>query len=373
MAFNHVDPESLQLIIQLQLEDAEHLARGKQGPGAGPSDADAALAMYRQELESLLYDTDQDGINQTMHDFAGLYLSDELYPEAEKGESSRSMAGAHLVHCVACDEGGSPSQMARCPCSHEYCAPCLTHLFQSALRDGSLFPARCCGQPIPLQGNGRFLSPEIMSAYRAKQVEHTTPNKTYCHVARCSAFLAPTTIRGNTATCHRCGARTCVLCKNRDHQGRGRCREDEGTREVLRVAADRGWRRCQNCRTMVELQMGCFHMTCHCGFQFCYLCGVEWKNCPCVQWDEERLTRRAHDNARRDAQWQGLDHDLREAQIQRERENLERHDARNHEWARRRPRGVPRCEGCARCRPDYVFECHVCHLLVCRGCRFNRF
>ncbi|PHH74226.1 hypothetical protein CDD82_5037 [Ophiocordyceps australis] len=262
MDFNHVDPASLQLIIQLQLEDAQHLAREKQGQGAGPSDADAALAMYRQELELLLHNTDQDGVSQTINDFQGLYLGDdELHQEEERGESSKSMSEALLAHCVACDEGFSPSQMARCPCSHEYCAPCLTHLFQSALGDASLFPARCCGQPVSLQDNGRFLSPEIINAYQAKQVEHSTPNKTYCHVARCSAFLAPNTIRGNTATCHGCGARTCVVCKNRDHQGRGRCREDEGTREVLRVAADQGWRRCQNCRTMVELQMGCFHMS----------------------------------------------------------------------------------------------------------------
>lgn len=30
-------------------------------------------------------------------------------------------------------------------------------------------------------------------------------------------------------------------------------------------------------------------MTCRCSSQFCYLCGKTWKECPCRQWDEERL------------------------------------------------------------------------------------
>lgn len=38
---------------------------------------------------------------------------------------------------------------------------------------------------------------------------------------------------------------------------------------------------------------------CICGHNFCYLCGVEWKNCPCTQWQEERLYERANAVANR--------------------------------------------------------------------------
>ncbi|CAL8999751.1 unnamed protein product [Prunus brigantina] len=41
---------------------------------------------------------------------------------------------------------------------------------------------------------------------------------------------------------------------------------------------------------MVELDSGCYHITCRCGHQFCYTCGAEWKNkkatCDCPLWDE---------------------------------------------------------------------------------------
>ena len=37
---------------------------------------------------------------------------------------------------------------------------------------------------------------------------------------------------------------------------------------------------------MIELNHGCFHMTCRCKTQFCYRCGAQWKTCSCPQWEE---------------------------------------------------------------------------------------
>ena len=39
----------------------------------------------------------------------------------------------------------------------------------------------------------------------------------------------------------------------------------------------------------MELTHGCYHITCRCSKQFCYLCAETWKNCTCPQWDERRL------------------------------------------------------------------------------------
>jgi hypothetical protein len=40
---------------------------------------------------------------------------------------------------------------------------------------------------------------------------------------------------------------------------------------------------------MIELAHGCYHMTCLCKAEFCYLCQKMWKTCACTQWDEGRL------------------------------------------------------------------------------------
>ncbi|KAI3822472.1 hypothetical protein L1987_10062 [Smallanthus sonchifolius] len=59
------------------------------------------------------------------------------------------------------------------------------------------------------------------------------------------------------------------------------------------LAARNLWRQCIKCKHMIELAAGCYHMTCRCGYEFCYTCGAEWKNkkatCSCPLWDEENI------------------------------------------------------------------------------------
>ncbi|KAH0935257.1 hypothetical protein HID58_012374 [Brassica napus] len=59
-----------------------------------------------------------------------------------------------------------------------------------------------------------------------------------------------------------------------------------------RLARYKRWRRCHQCRVMVELAQGCNHMTCRCGHGFCYCCGGEYRegqqSCTCDFWDDEK-------------------------------------------------------------------------------------
>ena len=36
------------------------------------------------------------------------------------------------------------------------------------------------------------------------------------------------------------------------------------------------FRQCKRCKFIVERSSGCNHMTCKCGYQFCYICGARW-------------------------------------------------------------------------------------------------
>ena len=91
---------------------------------------------------------------------------------------------------------------------------------------------------------------------------------------------------------------TCSFCKGASHNGL-ECPKDEATKTVLAVARQAGWTRCYQCRTMIELTHGCYHMTCRCSAQFCYLCATPWKNCACPQWNEENLYTEARARAER--------------------------------------------------------------------------
>lgn len=48
-------------------------------------------------------------------------------------------------------------------------------------------------------------------------------------------------------------------CKARAHTGD--CLNDPATRKLIAVAQENGWQRCYSCWRMVELEIGCNHIT----------------------------------------------------------------------------------------------------------------
>ncbi|RSL65566.1 hypothetical protein CEP53_003620 [Fusarium sp. AF-6] len=70
---------------------------------------------------------------------------------AESSSSAASRAQPETRECIACTDRFPAPALLRSPCSHEYCRECLVGLVQSSLRDESLFPPRCCTQPIPIE------------------------------------------------------------------------------------------------------------------------------------------------------------------------------------------------------------------------------
>ncbi|EAW06656.1 uncharacterized protein ACLA_083510 [Aspergillus clavatus NRRL 1] len=68
-----------------------------------------------------------------------------------------------------------------------------------------------------------------------------------------------------------------MLCKRAAHEGD--CPDED--EEVLQLSEREGWRRCFQCRKVIELGVGCNHITCRCGAEFCYVCGTKWRQCRC--------------------------------------------------------------------------------------------
>jgi hypothetical protein len=182
-------------------------------------------------------------------------------PESSAWAATRSNANHKPARdCVSCLEIKKPFDLMAAPCRHEYCQVCIVDLFTGSFTDESLFPPRCCRQTIPVSDASQFLSNEMKVIYAEKAVEFSTPNRTYCSQAACSAFITPDSIHNQTAHCPRCSTRTCTLCKGAAHVGQD-CPEDPNHQAVLDLAQQEGWRACYSCHRMVELDTGCYHMT----------------------------------------------------------------------------------------------------------------
>lgn len=317
MGHHHIDPQSLSLIIELQLSDIDPLLKGKRKHGE-TNDLEAAVAMYKSELEALdQFARDRamsrsiaraarvDGAAIASHnEMEELARRDRLYalgldegapypsgdsipsgnatsrggggqarnPYGSSGSSrmygaesssqaaKRAKSQPNGPPCTACGDSTPHANTARCPCSHLYCPTCIKALFSASTKDESLFPPRCCRQPIPLESVNRFLSADIIRTFHAKRIEFSTENRTYCHRPTCSTFIPPHAT-GNTAACPACGSSTCTKCKTASHSPNPCGENDPATQEFLRMAGEMGWQRCRRCRRVVELGIGCYHMS----------------------------------------------------------------------------------------------------------------
>ncbi|KAI1798044.1 hypothetical protein LXA43DRAFT_1070170 [Ganoderma leucocontextum] len=199
--------------------------------------------------------------------------------------------------CVTCMERiRGPS--IRTPCGHYYDIECIRQLFDAATKDESIFPPGCCRRSIPLTSVWGHLSDRLQSTFEEKRREFSVQNRVYCAKPSCSRFLAAQQDRNHSlwdqpsrkCPAPGCGTITCLHCKNAVEPGsKHLCADSEVDRTAIKLARDVGWARCPGCATMVELNHGCYHMTCRCKTQFCYRCSARWKTCTCPQWEEPDL------------------------------------------------------------------------------------
>ena len=186
-----------------------------------------------------------------------LGLGDEIEANSALHKSEKGKEVARL-ECVVCQDHVVAHNATKLPCGDQYCAYCLQELFNTSLVDESLFPPRCCRQPIDPEKIEEFLTPAIIAAHFEKKIEFETVDRTYCSDPRCSIFIHAEHISGECATCPECKKVTCTMCKAPSHGGD--CPADEATQQLLQMAQENGWQRCTTCKRMISISTGCNHM-----------------------------------------------------------------------------------------------------------------
>lgn len=191
-------------------------------------------------------------------------IDDDNAPQAESSSraAARPVAMPRPIRpvtkirvCVACDDHLPFQELARLPCSHEYCRKCLERVFTDSLTDEALWPPRCCRQRIPAEEDHIriFLGGQLMGQYLARKLEMETPNRIYCHKPDCSRFIPPLGIKDEVGSCPKCEAKTCTICKGAAHDGHD-CPQDTAGQQLMALADQQGWKQCFSCNRIVELR-----------------------------------------------------------------------------------------------------------------------
>jgi hypothetical protein len=201
--------------------------------------------------------------------------------------TSAEIATITASTCLSCEEPVAAETAYRAPCEHWYCRSCLEQLFRTALVHEALYPPRCC-VALPWDEMRRQLPMHLCLDSNRRRAELDVPagERVYCAQQACSLFLGDKRALGGTAICLKCNLDTCTSCESMSHAGPCSKEPDEATQQMLHLASEQGWQMCQECGRVVDLiPGGCNHMTCSCGYQFCYVCGERWRTCQCIRHD----------------------------------------------------------------------------------------
>ncbi|TDL23936.1 hypothetical protein BD410DRAFT_720326 [Rickenella mellea] len=285
--------------------------------------------------------------------------------------SRKSLPARQCAICLETTTGTT----YRAPCGDYYDIECLVQTIDMATRDDSLLPLRCCRQEIPVNQVRLYVPSRMWSIFEKRLKEFNTADRLYCSNKACNGFLGERTTYSSSVGCGSCGISTCSRCTTLAHAIGAPCdpeAADAGVQQVIALGQEAGWQRCPQCRQMVELAHGCYHMTCRCRAEFCYLCAARWKNCRCEQWDEGRLIAAAERQVNN-----RLVGEAPQPPVVRERlvRDVAEHLRDNHECAHRSwnyRSGGGQCELCFFNLPLYLLQCRGCTMLACVRCRRNR-
>lgn len=205
-------------------------------------------------------DDDDNAVSIVMGDLMGRMSVSGASNNGEGSSYMRSSRGDLMSECASCLTEVD-SIMFKGACGHGFCLDCVRQMFLGAIRDEELYPPRCCGNVIPPGVALRILNYEELRNFSERALEWTAKDRLYCAEPTCSKFIPPFAIRDEHGTCPECHQRTHVPCRSLAHP-RVDCPMDEPLHAILEMADAENWKRCFNCRTMVELHHGCNHMTC---------------------------------------------------------------------------------------------------------------
>ncbi|KAA8540579.1 hypothetical protein F0562_024502 [Nyssa sinensis] len=225
--------------------------------------------------------------------------SEPMVVAKEVGDSSNSESkevatnideASHRL-CEICVENKETDEMFRNEsCHHSFCTDCISKHVATKIQENIKVvtcPGLNCRGVLDLDSCRPVIPKEVLDRWDEALCESLilASQKMYCPFRNCSAMLVNDSVEViRESECPMCRRLFCAQCEVPWHSGVDceefqRLNDDERGREDLMVrelARDKHWTRCPNCRFFVEKTQGCLHMTCRCGFQFCYQCGATW-------------------------------------------------------------------------------------------------
>lgn len=200
------------------------------------------------------------------------------------------------MDCSICFEtkSGAEYDIMDC-CNQPFCSECLMVHLESCLIKGNSKELKCPNQNCskileePLMRTITLHNNAIYDQYLEICLQEYLNKDSltrHCLTPNCVFQFLKDPDCGETIICESCKKEYCSECLF-DHNLNITCDQAKTERDPnLTDAASIAWimentRQCIQCGNAVERNKGCNHMTCKCGYEFCYVCGKKWGSLSC--------------------------------------------------------------------------------------------
>ncbi|KYQ93780.1 ariadne-like ubiquitin ligase [Tieghemostelium lacteum] len=199
--------------------------------------------------------------------------------------------------CLICLEDFSPQETYALSCDHRYCLPCWKGYLEIKIGDGpecvySSCPAPKCKIRVHQAAFKRLVSEQSFEKYMnfcIKEYVHGNQKIKWCPAPGCNfSIRCDRKDRREAVTC-KCGFQYCFQCSDSeigDHMPCPCAQIEKWLQKASDESENVTWmlantKKCPECRSPIEKNGGCMHMTCRknaggCGFEFCWLCRGPW-------------------------------------------------------------------------------------------------
>lgn len=260
--------------IESDADDHERLKPASNSLGRPGIDASQENSHAGNAIHSSMTEMEQRFLESKLRSKKGHKLFRRRHDGNSTGEPSLDLPRAEpaISECTGCFEEFPTARTVGLPCRHKYCSPCFTQLITTSIEHEISFPPKCCLTEIPKKIIRDNLPTATRAIFDNKALEYAVPvgNRYYCVSSTCGRWIDTRHAKrkNGAIACQHCKVKLCALCRGPRHASNEECPQDFGLEKTLAQAERAGWRRCHNCRAMVEKNQGCRHITCKCGAQF---------------------------------------------------------------------------------------------------------
>lgn len=296
----HIDVQSLlDLFTRLQFETDAGLMKAEDYQSLCQRVLDGNLQSVLEERgvnaaeEEKMMDVDAG--NGAEDDEATQALIRQMMEEEEKAqlEEREEAEEKNKPDCEICFDKVEYTDINPLDCGHIYHPGCIGEMIKSQVTSKQ-FPIKCpnagCSHDLTDLEVRSYVEKELYDkfvAFNFKDYIEKDGELIQCPTADCEYVFSWEAARENQRfMCQSCQKVYCMSCKVDWHEDET-CEEFQKNRKMpredrlfLKHVQGSNYKQCAKCKFYVSKTDGCDHMTCRCGYEFCYICGEKYKQCP---------------------------------------------------------------------------------------------